>query len=55
MFSIAFTSEPNSLGSTSHSGTIFELYSENQIHIKLTTGLCEPFKLTTGVLQGEAN
>ena len=32
-----------------------EIYSENQIYIKLTNGLCEPFKTTTGVLQGEAN
>ena len=32
-----------------------EIYSENQIYIKLTNGLCEPFKTTNGVLQGEAN
>ena len=31
------------------------MYSENNIYIKLSEGLCEPFVSTVGVLQGETN
>ena len=32
-----------------------KMYSENNIYIKLSEGLCEPFVSTVGVLQGETN
>ena len=32
-----------------------EIYSQNQIFIKVSEGLCQPFSTTVGVLQGEVN
>ena len=31
------------------------MYAGNNIYIKLSEGLCEPFASTVGVLQGETN
>ena len=32
-----------------------EIYNTNEVYIKLTDGLCQPFCSTIGLLQGEAN
>jgi hypothetical protein len=35
--------------------TIKEIYNKNQIFVKVSHGICQPFETTKGVLQGETN
>ena len=35
--------------------TIKEIYNKNQIFVKVSQGICQPFETTKGLLQGETN